>query len=510
MSSPFTYHVNCNTVAKPTNLAAEAGSTEAALSWEGDADSYVLRYRTAAQEMNFDVWNQVGSDITTTGELRTYTIDLSEYSGIGHIAIRHYKVTDMFYLNIDDIVVKNAEGTTVLSENFESGNAPENWENVDRDGDGYDWILREENGSDKNSNPYYNGTYAVSSASFINDIGPLTPDNWLIIPNVELGGTLTLVARGQDPDFGEEVFGVFVTTESYEGAPAGEWVEVTTDETSCQIAGLTPGTKYDWEVKGIKGEEESTWTSSTFTTMEAPFIVLANDEDNTSLIKSLDGEEGYDVQLADRTLFKDGSWNTLCLPFNVTIAGSVLDGADARALNNVTLEGETVMLNFTAEGQVSELLAGTPYIIKWENSDNIVNPIFTGVTISKAMNNVTFDIDSDKAITFKGTYGFTTFAETNKSILFLGDSNKLYYPLNGARIGAQRAYFELNGITPSDKVKDVKQYVLSFGDDADGINNVNANANLNGNWYSLDGKKLTGKPSQKGVYIVNGNKTIIK
>ena len=82
--------------------------------------------------------------------------------------------------------------------------------------------------------------------------------------------------------------------------------------------------------------------------------------------------------------------------------------------------------------------------------------------------------------------------------------------MNGARIGAQRAYFELNGIIPSDKVKDVKQYVLSFGDDADGINNVNANANLNGNWYSLDGKKLTGKPSQKGVYIVNGNKTIIK
>lgn len=510
MSSPFTYHVNCNATAKPTNLAAEAGSTEAALSWEGDADSYVLRYRTAAQEMNFDVWNQVGSDITTTGELQTYTIDLSEYSGIGHIAIRHYKVTDMFYLNIDDIVVKNAEGTTVLSENFESGNAPENWENVDRDGDGYDWILREENGSDKNSNPYYNGTYAVSSASFINDIGPLTPDNWLIIPNVELGGTLTLVARGQDPDFGEEVFGVFVTTESYEGAPAGEWVEITTDEPSCQIAGLTPGTKYDWEVKGIKEEEESTWASSTFTTMEAPFIVLANDEDNTSLIESLDGEKGFDVQLADRTLFKDGSWNTLCLPFDVTIAGSVLDGADVRALNNVTLEGETVMLNFTAEGQVSELLAGTPYIIKWENSDNIVNPIFTGVTISKVMNNVTFDIDSDKSITFKGTYGFTTFAETNKSILFLGDSNKLYYPLNGARIGAQRAYFELNGITPSDKVKDVKQYVLCFGDDADGINNVNANANLNGNWYSLDGKKLTGKPSQKGVYIVNGNKTIIK
>lgn len=511
MNDPVTYHVNCNALPKPANLAAEASTTQATLSWESDADSYVLRYRTAAQEMNLNVWNQVGSDVTTTGKLETYTFDLSAFSGTGYIAIRHYNVSDMFYLNIDDIVVKNAEGTIVLSEDFEDGSAPESWENIDLDGDGYDWILREENDNDSNGNPYYNGTYAISSASFINDLGPLTPDNWLIIPNIELGGTLTLVARGQDPSYAAEVFGVYVATESYQGFPAGEWVEVATDETSCQIDDLTPNTVYEWEVKGVQGTNESNWASSTFTTMEAaPFVVLANNEDNTSLIESLDGEEGYDVQLADRTLYKDGSWNTLCLPFDVTIAGSVLDGADVRALNNVTLEGETVMLNFTAEGQVTELIAGTPYIIKWENSDNIVNPVFTGVTIDKTMNDATFDIDSDKSITFKGTYSFTTFSETNKSILFLGNSDKLYYPLSGARIGAQRAYFQLTGITPSDKVKDVKQYVLSFGDDADGISNLSGLSDASEDWYNLDGKKLAGKPSQKGVYIVNGNKTIIK
>lgn len=511
MNDPVTYHVNCNALPKPANLAAEASTTQATLSWESDADSYVLRYRTAAQEMNLNVWNQVGSDVTTTGKLETYTFDLSAFSGTGYIAIRHYNVSDMFYLNIDDIVVKNAEGTIVLSEDFEDGSAPESWENIDLDGDGYDWILREENDNDSNGNPYYNGTYAISSASFINDLGPLTPDNWLIIPNIELGGTLTLVARGQDPSYAAEVFGVYVATESYQGFPAGEWVEVATDETSCQIDDLTPNTVYEWEVKGVQGTNESNWASSTFTTMEAaPFVVLANNEDNTSLIESLDGEEGYDVQLADRTLYKDGSWNTLCLPFDVTIAGSVLDGADVRALNNVTLEGETVMLNFTAEGQVTELIAGTPYIIKWENSDNIVNPVFTGVTIDKTMNDATFDIDSDKSITFKGTYSFTTFSETNKSILFLGNSDKLYYPLSGARIGAQRAYFQLTGLTLSDKVKDVKQYVLSFGDDADGISNLSGLSDASEDWYNLDGKKLAGKPSQKGVYIVNGNKTIIK
>ena len=29
-------------------------------------------------------------------------------------------------------------------------------------------------------------------------------------------------------------------------------------------------------------------------------------------------------------------------------------------------------------------------------------------------------------------------------------------------------------------------------------------------WYTLDGRKLDGKPTQKGLYINNGRKTVIK
>ena len=42
------------------------------------------------------------------------------------------------------------------------------------------------------------------------------------------------------------------------------------------------------------------------------------------------------------------------------------------------------------------------------------------------------------------------------------------------------------------------------------INNVNLNHNVNGNWYTLDGRRLSGKPTAKGVYINNGNKLVIK
>jgi hypothetical protein len=29
-------------------------------------------------------------------------------------------------------------------------------------------------------------------------------------------------------------------------------------------------------------------------------------------------------------------------------------------------------------------------------------------------------------------------------------------------------------------------------------------------WWSIDGRKLNGKPSQKGVYIRNGKKVVVK
>ena len=47
----------------------------------------------------------VGSDFTATSEWKLYTVDLSTYSGEGYIAIRHYNVTDMFVLDVDDIVI---------------------------------------------------------------------------------------------------------------------------------------------------------------------------------------------------------------------------------------------------------------------------------------------------------------------------------------------------------------------------------------------------------------------
>ena len=74
-------------------------------------------------------------------------------------------------------------------------------------------------------------------------------------------------------------------------------------------------------------------------------ISLADGSDNTAVITDADGYVA-NVTLAARTLYKDGKWNTLCLPFNVTLAGSPLAGATARPLTSASISGSTLTLTF--------------------------------------------------------------------------------------------------------------------------------------------------------------------
>lgn len=63
---------------------------------------------------NVSSFTALSEDITATGDMQEKVIDLSSYSGTGYIAIRHYNVTDMFRLNIDDfeVLVPDAIGWT--------------------------------------------------------------------------------------------------------------------------------------------------------------------------------------------------------------------------------------------------------------------------------------------------------------------------------------------------------------------------------------------------------------
>ena len=248
-----TYTMNCSGCFKPSNLTeTNVSFTSATLNWNGTNDSYVLEYRP---------WNPAGDDIITTGTMTTYTVDLSQYEGTGSVAIRHYDISDMFQLIVDNIEVTNAGGTVVYSQDFEDcgGNMPAEFSNMDLDGDGYMWEIA--------SSPASNvdGTYGIVSASYDNDAGALTPDNWLILSGLEMGGQMTFQARGQDPNYAAENFAIYVSTEN-------SIVEVPVTATTYNATDLTPNTPYAWQVKGICGDEETSYVSSFFKTLDDAFV----------------------------------------------------------------------------------------------------------------------------------------------------------------------------------------------------------------------------------------------
>jgi hypothetical protein len=219
--------------------------------------------------------------------------------------------------------------------------------------------------------------------------------------------------------------------------------------------------------------------------------------------------------LVGRKLYKDNAWNTICLPFNVTIANSPLAGATVMKLTPSTskLTNGTLTLNF--EDENTTMTAGTPYIIKWASGDDIENPVFTGVTIDKSAEAQARRIVSFTGGQFVGTYSPVALPLNDQSNLFLGANNTLCWP-NASNadpaddsyyINACRAYFHIGNNTA------VREFRLNFGDnEAAGITTTNFMnlTNSSGAWYSLDGRKLNSKPTARGVYIHGGCKVVIK
>ena len=88
------------------------------------------------------------------------------------------------------------------------------WTTIDKDGDGYNWQLASALMSGYNISAH-GGSDMLSSESYNKaTTTALTPDNWLVSPQVTLGGTFTMYACAQDANYAAEHFGIFVSTTS--------------------------------------------------------------------------------------------------------------------------------------------------------------------------------------------------------------------------------------------------------------------------------------------------------
>jgi hypothetical protein len=110
--------------------------------------------------------------------------------------------------NYEGLILKSSGKDSLLSEGFEGTGLPTGWISIDDDGDGYEW--------DCDWTYPYSGSESAGSASYINDVGALNPDNYLVTSQIDLtayiNAELNFYSAAQDPDWPDEYLEVMVST----------------------------------------------------------------------------------------------------------------------------------------------------------------------------------------------------------------------------------------------------------------------------------------------------------
>lgn len=273
----------------------------------------------------------------------------------------------------------------------------------------------------------------------------------------------------------------------------------------CESIVGSSGTTFDEDkVNGEYAHIDGGAANPGYLSANIPTVTLKDNADNSSAI--VEGNSPCKVVLQGRTLYKDGTWNTLCLPFDLPLSSSVLHDAEVMTLDGASYRKGTLTLNFAPVTSMIE--AGRPYIVKWEDGSDMTNPVFLGVTLSTANNPIVID----NVISLQGIYSPLEIPAEDNTKLYMGANNKLYYPSAAMKINAFRAYFQLaEGITAGnlDTTEGIKQFVLNFGEtETTGIDINNRESLTDNHWYTLNGTRIyvpSGVPANsvlpKGVYI---------
>lgn len=223
-------------------------------------------------------------------------------------------------------------------------------------------------------------------------------------------------------------------------------------------------------------------------------VTLDESQNNAETISG-NADKTVNVKLT-RTLKAD-VWNTFCVPFDVTVEGSPLEGATIKQIASVTEKDDGAVINFVDAPATLE--AGKAYLVRTATA--IVNPTFNGVTVK----NVTPTNCSGNAnYQLIGIYSpLNIDASLYGKVFGINNQDKLAKVMKDTSIKGMRAYFLLANSATAAK--------LNFGGELTGIDAVdNGEAVMTGKVYNLNGQYVGNSLEglKKGVYVVNGKKVL--
>ena len=220
-------------------------------------------------------------------------------------------------------------------EDFEGGSMPTGWTAIDADGDGYNWGI--------GVGQSHSGTGIMTSASSVGDNSSgwtaLTPDNWLITPQLDLQGIMSVWVRSQQSEasYSEEHFAIYLSTtgnsvsdftitlvpetttnyynseytadlSAYVGQKGyiairhfncedmfrmnvddfgiyGNWATQNANQASASLNNLSSATKYEWQVQGVNCDgngNPTDWSESAYFTTPEFYTKTISGYDNNA------------------------------------------------------------------------------------------------------------------------------------------------------------------------------------------------------------------------------------
>ena len=376
------YSIGIQPLAKHTNLTAGTpGTDQVQLSWTENGTATTWQICINDDENNLVVANSNPFTLTGLDAVTPYTVKVRSTDGTNASCWSNVvsfttdsscpTPTNLTATNVmptsatlnwegdDNVESYNvrykiaASDTPTFSDDFETGLS--NWTTVDADGDGFNWASHINTGSGNYTT--HSGDGVAYSESY-NGGTVLYPDNWLITPQVQLGGSVSFWAIGQDGSYPAEHFAIYVSTtgnnpsnftqisqeyiatsayvnysadlseysgmgyvairhfnvsdqfilniDDFEIYDPNEWITVNNvNGNSLDITGLTSDKNYIFQVQANCGSEEglSEWSASaTFTTPDAcavPTGLTADVTGNAAELSWTGATETYNLQYCE-------------------------------------------------------------------------------------------------------------------------------------------------------------------------------------------------------------------
>ena len=299
----------------------------------------------------------------------------------------------------------------------------------------------------------------------------------------------------------------------------------TTDDGGAGKKPATLGTEgvYGWGIKlSIKAKGNYTLKENTqygeLRIIDTKTIELVDTKDMTESLKAANNSTTTSITFNTRTLKKD-TWNTLILPFDIKVRDlsdelgyAVVDMLD---INNA--DKSKVIFKITT----GTIPANTPFMIKTDEEVNLQDAFFATVdpadptkfTVKIAYTDETTCEVADAAGN-KLTGAYKPQTVNDGEYYMNGSGNWKKYAGTGFTINGERVKFTKASATsaaPTFYIEEGDGTMTVINGETTSIETISAEKlNAAEGWYTLNGVKLQSMPTQKGIYINNGKKVVIK